>query len=240
MTEGESSLEVVLRGCSGPVVKVCGATSVEQVELLAGSGVDLVGLWHGVPGGGSDLGEGELAALSKAASMTGALEPVMVTLSHDAKNIARVASRAGISSVQLHAYQTPAVVRQLREHSPDCLIIKAVHLIDGTCPEKRLLGSYARAGTDLFLIDSASTDGRVGSTGITTPEQEIVSLVQGMALPFLLAGGISAENRKDYPILTGHPNFRGVDVDSGTREEDGSFSSEKIQRLLHAWSGSSR
>ena len=210
---------------------------MEQIDLLSISGIDLVGLWHGVPDGASNLEEEDLVLLSKVTSKKGVMEPVMVTLSHEPRKIAQVASRAGIRYVQLHSYQPPPVVRKLREYLPDSVIIKALHLINGTCPERPLLGSYTRAGTDLFLIDSASVDGRVGSTGLTTSEQEIIPVVRDMEIPFLLAGGISSENREEYQALTRHARFQGIDVDSGARGNDGNFSRERIQHLVRAWAG---
>ncbi|MBD0327929.1 MAG: hypothetical protein ICV68_15980, partial [Pyrinomonadaceae bacterium] len=47
-------------------VKVCGATRPADVDLLAGLGVDLIGLWHGVPDGHADLSMAELSRLVKA------------------------------------------------------------------------------------------------------------------------------------------------------------------------------
>ncbi|MFD8816870.1 hypothetical protein ACFV23_36635, partial [Streptomyces sp. NPDC059627] len=34
------------------IVKFCGATTAAEVREMAAAGADLVGLWHGVPGGG--------------------------------------------------------------------------------------------------------------------------------------------------------------------------------------------
>ena len=114
-------------------------------------------------------------------------------------------------------------------------VIKVLHVRAGACIEERLIGSYEKAGVDIFLFDAVSEDGRVGSTGQTLDPEVVASLAEGLARPFLLAGGISAENREEFAALATHPRYLGIDVDTNARGADGKVSAEKVAAICQAW-----
>ncbi|MDS1272462.1 N-(5'-phosphoribosyl)anthranilate isomerase [Lipingzhangella sp. LS1_29] len=225
---------------SDRLVKICGATTPQEVRSLAATGADCVGLWHGVPEGSADLSERDLVALARATSDTATLEPVLVTFLSDAGRLAWLVERSGVRWIQLHAYQPPGVVQRLRTALPDCVIIKVLHVADGDCPELPLLDSYTRAGTDLFLIDRAGANGRLGSTGEQVSDQEVVEIAGRLSRPFLLAGGVTAHNLTDYTKVLRCPGFRGIDVDTGARGPDGTLSAAAVRELAHTWRGTGR
>ncbi|MGQ0776802.1 MAG: phosphoribosylanthranilate isomerase [Pseudonocardiales bacterium] len=217
------------------VLKVCGARSADDIELLAAAGADLVGLWHGVPGGHANLAGEELAGLAATARATRRLEPVLVTFISDAAVLGEVLERTGIRWVQLHAYQTPAMVRALRSAVLGALtIVKVLHLRNGTCLE-RPFGAYERAGTDLFLLDSVTEDGRIGSTGQQLPGCDVIDLIPQLSRPFLLAGGISADNRRYYESVAQHPQFFGIDVDTAARDDRGRLEAALVCDITRSW-----
>ena len=119
--------------------------------------------------------------------------------------------------MQLHGYQTPGFVGAVKSIAPDVRVIKVLHVRGGKCVEERLIGAYEKAGVDVFLFDAVAEDGRVGSTGQTLDADLVASLAEGLTRPFLLAGGISAENRERYAALAAHPRFLGIDVDTNAR-----------------------
>ena len=218
------------------IVKICGATSRRDVELLALSGADLVGMWHGVPGGHADLSVPELSALAAAAHRTAQVEPVLVTFLHDAAAVLRVVHRTGVRWVQLHGYQQPAMVRDLKDAGvPGLTVVKVLHVKDGHCVERRFIGAYERAGTDCFLLDTATGDGRVGSTGQRLPAPVVTELADAITRPFLLAGGISADNHHEYDTVLDHPRFLGVDVDTAARDDHGSFNAGRVTAIRRRW-----
>jgi phosphoribosylanthranilate isomerase len=90
---------------------------------------------------------------------------------------------------------------------------------------------------DVFLFDTVSEDGRVGSTGLSLDADVVAGLVDKLSRPFLLAGGISAENRGRYEQLTAHPLFLGIDVDTNARGTDGRIDSSHVEAITHAWRG---
>ncbi|WP_103500686.1 MULTISPECIES: N-(5'-phosphoribosyl)anthranilate isomerase [unclassified Streptomyces] len=218
-----------------PLLKVCGATTEAEVRAARAGGADLLGLWHGVPGGRSDLTAERLTALAAATREGDGPVPVLVTFAHDAEAIAETALAAGVRWLQLHAFQPPSTVAALRAELPDAMIVKAVHLQDGRCLERPLLSAYAHTGTDLFLVDTTTADGRVGSTGVSAPPEAVRALLPALERPFLLAGGVRADARGRYAEVTGHPGYRGVDVDSAARGPDGLLDRDAVARLVHAW-----
>jgi phosphoribosylanthranilate isomerase len=63
----------------------------------------------------------------------------------------------------------------------------------------------------------------------------VASLAERISKPFLLAGGLSDDNRSDYDELVGHPHFLGIDVDTNARGADGKVSADRVEAILHAW-----
>jgi phosphoribosylanthranilate isomerase len=219
----------------GARVKVCGITEPTEIDLLARQQVDFVGLWYGVPGGPADLPLETWRAFGSAAAGTEHLNPVLVTFLKDVDAIRAALAGTGVHRVQLHGYQTPGFVRAVKEIGPEVRVLKVMHVRGGSCIEEKLVGAYEKAGVDVFLFDAVSEDGRVGSTGQTLDPEVVAALAEGLDRPFLLAGGISAENRERFASLTGHPRYLGIDVDTNARGEDGKVSAERVEAILAAW-----
>jgi phosphoribosylanthranilate isomerase len=215
------------------IVKICGATTPGEVSLLADAGVDLVGLWHGVPGGRADLPVESVAALARGAP--GRLEPVLVTFLGDAGALVDVVARTRVRWVQLHAFQPPGLVHALKAANDGLTVVKVLHVTGETCLERPLIGSYERAGTDLFLLDAATGDGRIGSTGQGLASPAVISLAGRLSRPFLLAGGISATNRPDFEAVVTHPRFAGIDVDTAARDANGRIRAKRVTAIRRHW-----
>jgi phosphoribosylanthranilate isomerase len=219
----------------GTRVKVCGVTEPAEIDVLAGQGVDFAGLWYGVPGGPADLPLETWRGFGAAAAATGQLAPVLVTFLKDADAVREALDGSPVHWVQLHGYQTPGFVRAVKAIAPEVRVIKVLHVRGGSCVEERLIGGYEKAGVDLFLFDAVAEDGRVGSTGLTLDPQDVAPLADTLTKPFLLAGGISADNREQFATLTSHSRYLGIDVDTNARGADGKLSAEKVGAICGAW-----
>jgi phosphoribosylanthranilate isomerase len=217
-------------------VKVCGIVEPAELDALRANQVDLVGLWLAVPGGPHDLPADEWRALAQRAAETeGGPEPVLVTFTKDAEVLREALTSSPVRWVQLHGYPTPGFVRKVKAIDPDVRVIKVLHVRGGECVEASLIGSYEKAGVDVFLFDTVSEDGRVGSTGLSLDADVVAGLVDRLTKPFLLAGGISAENRARYEQLTKHPLFLGIDVDTNARGAGGRIDSGNVAAIARAW-----
>jgi phosphoribosylanthranilate isomerase len=219
----------------GTRIKVCGITSQAEIDLLAARGVDFVGLWWGVPGGPHDLPADRWRELADAAASAGQLTPVLVTFAKDADALRQTLEGSPAHWVQLHGYPTPGTVRKVKAIDPDVRVIKVLHIRGGECVEESLLGSYEKAGVDVFLFDVVTEDGRVGSTGQALDPAIVAPLADKLNRPFLLAGGISADNREQYEALVAHPLFLGIDVDTNARGSDGKVSDDNVEAISRTW-----
>jgi phosphoribosylanthranilate isomerase len=222
-----------------PLVKVCGIVEPSEIDVLAAHQVDFVGLWLAVPGGPHDLPEDRWQALARRATETeGAPAPVLVTFAKDAELLRGALEGSAVRWVQLHGYPTPGFVRKLKAidgGGDQIKVIKVLHIKGGECVEASLIGSYEKAGVDVFLFDVVSEDGRVGSTGQAIDPAVVAPLADTLTRPFLLAGGISAENRDEYEKLAAHPLFLGIDVDTNARDESGAISAERVEAISRVW-----
>ncbi len=219
-----------------PLIKICGITTDAELELLAESGVDMVGLWFGVPGGKSNLSLRQFCRLS-ARAVTLGLSPMMVTFLGDAVSIAEIASVAKIGWVQLHAFQPPRVVAELRMLAPSIQVVKVLHFAGLRCLEDRFIAGYQRCDVSAFLLDRVHS-GRIGSTGLSLGPRESYAVAQGLERPFLLAGGLRAENYEEYEPLVQLPAFLGADFDTGSRATNGQLDGARIRRLTQTWGAS--
>lgn len=213
-------------------VKVCGAVSVEDLVAIADGGADLVGLWHGVPGGHAELSRNRLAALVAAARARD-LRPVLVTLLRDPGQLTEIIDSTAVPVVQLHGYQPPAVVRAVKTRTR-AIVVKVLHVGPDGCPELALIDAYGRAGTDLFLVDATGADGRLGSTGHRVAADRALELADRIAVPFLLAGGIGG-TVGGAGRVSRHPMFHGVDVDTGARDSTGRLDRDRIAAVVRTW-----
>jgi phosphoribosylanthranilate isomerase len=220
-------------------VKVCGIVDAAELDILSTHGVDFAGLWLAVPGGPHDLPEERWRTLARHATETaGGPAPVLVTFAKDVELLRAALEGSGVQWVQLHGYPTPGTVRKIKAievAGEPVKVIKVLHVKGGECVEASLIGSYEKAGVDVFLFDTVSDDGRVGSTGLSLDAEVVASLLEKLSLPFLLAGGISADNRSRYEKLAAHRLFLGIDVDTNARGEDGKIDADHVGAIARAW-----
>jgi phosphoribosylanthranilate isomerase len=219
-------------------IKVCGvprASAEHDIALLSMSGIDAVGLWHGVPGAAADMARPELARFARFARAVG-VEPVIVTFESDVRALGRAVGESGVRWLQLHAYQLPRVVHDLKARV-GVKVVKVLHIRGERCVDRRLIGAYERAGVDAFLLDAMSSDGRVGSTGESIRPDVAVDVVAQLNRPFYLAGGLSATGLEAYASLTRHPGFAGIDVSTAARDATGRLRTARLEAIDQAWRG---
>jgi phosphoribosylanthranilate isomerase len=218
----------------GTRVKVCGIVGAAELAVLSTHRIDFVGLWWGVPGGPHDLERDRWRNLAEAAATQG-LAPVLVTFAKDPEQLRDTLAGAPVQWIQLHGYPTPGAVRKVKAIGDNVRVIKVLHVKGGECVEASLIGSYEKAGVDVFLFDVVTEDGRVGSTGQALDPTVVAPLLDKLARPFLLAGGISDGNRGEYESLASHPLFLGIDVDTNARGTDGHISGERVAAITRVW-----
>ncbi len=226
-----------------PLVKVCGLTRVEDVELAAMLGAWAVGFIFApsprmvTPDAARRLMLPAAGPLTTAASPTtadppAAVAPLAVGVFGDtsAEIIVAVVAEAGLGAVQLHGAEpdVSAVKRALAGGEREVLLIKTIAVpIDAVDPGAiRDAVAAARAVADLLLFDTA-WGGRSGGTGLTFPWEVARAAAEGT--PYLVAGGIGPENAHDALESSG---AWGVDVSSGVEAAPGLKDHESLRALF--------
>ena len=214
---------------SRPIVKVCGATSEEEVRLLADLGVDFFGVQVDVP---SPWAVSVERAADLIRSKHGSIRPTLVTRHLPVDQLELLIRATGVTAVQLGVLSLPKHVRQLRgKFSPDALtIIQEISYAPGRFHNEQQIDEYLAAGVDLILLDKLDkthSDGNLES--VTIPPDELAAFhSRHPGQPILVAGGINAENAAEMMAVSGAV---GVDVCSSVRRE-GLIRRELVAQLM--------
>ena len=145
--------------------------------------------------------------------------PVGVFVDEDAGSVAGIAAYCGLGAVQLHGNEDIAYIAHLRSLLPvDTLIIKALSVKDDT-----LFHLDPAIGCDLLLLDT-HYNGFPGGGGRVFDW----SCIENIKTPFLLAGGLTADN---LPMALELLHPYGVDVSSGV-ETGGIKDEEKVAAFI--------
>ena len=178
-------------------IMLCGSREAADIRMLAQEGVDAVGLITEV--------KQELPcrlSLEEARHLCGLIPPpllgVLILTEERVAEICRMVETVLPDAVQLHGFNTPEDVAELRRRLK-IKIIKTIHFRDGKIasregsPEEAAL-EYLRAGADAILLDTCD-EGRYGSTGRVFPWDTARRIRDAVhPAPVILAGGLHAGN----------------------------------------------
>jgi phosphoribosylanthranilate isomerase len=203
------------------MIKICGITRVEDIEVAANAGVDSLGFVVKTPSSLRNLD------LAKAKSLTSKVPKnvsrVAVTVSSDSRKLEEICGELKIDFLQLHGGVDLATIRDL---SSDVNIIKAINASSEDAFE--LAKVYASI-TKAVLLDTARKDG-TGGTGIVHSWDRSRKIRDSIhPVHVILAGGLTPENvvnaiKKVEPY--------GVDVASGVEKKPGIKDHEKMLEFI--------
>ena len=192
-------------------LKICGATSVREINLLDSVGVKFVGLWTSISGHQRNLNDDNFAKL---ATRCRRVKPVAVCVKPDVEHVAQLCESTGVEWVQLHGFGPPRQVTEFKERG--LKVIKTLHVTDtGQCPEIRWLDAYDKAGTNVFLIDRFVDRQAIGSTGQSLPSNVLRKTVERLSGQHIwLGGGLNINNLED---TFDYPEIDVIDIDNAAR-----------------------
>ncbi len=196
-------------------IKICGITSREQAETIAGLGVDYLGFIV-VPGTPRYVQPDRLPELTQNLTQS---QKIVVFRNPNLSEIHEVTSNTGIDGIQLHGKETIAFCQQLKEIYPQHLLIKAIGVQQKQ--DLELAQAYSKV-VDVILLDGAG-----GGTG-TPIDWQMLSEFQPLCR-WWLAGGINPHNAKQALIQT---KADGLDLSSGVEDSPGRKNIAKIKSLL--------
>ena len=194
-------------------LKICGLRTPSDVEAVNAAAPDFAGFIFD-PSRRRYIRPEEAELLRR--RLGNGIHSVGVFVNAPAEEILDVLRCCPVDAVQLHGQESNAEIEALRAARPGLFVIKAFR-VDG--PEDVERAETSRA--DLILLDHGA-----GGTG----EAFDWSLLRHVKRPFLLAGGLSADNVAEAIRLV-HP--WGVDA-SSSLETDGHKDAEKVKRFAVA------
>lgn len=207
-------------------IKICGIQTQDEALLCSNAGCTAVGFLLALTHKAEDKTTPEVAReiINK---LPAEVEKVMVTHSPDACEIARIANFTGVSAVQLHGDMPEKEIGRVKALLPGLPLIKAIHIED----DRDTVLSYARQMSrlvDRLLLDSRTVD-RLGGTGKTHDWLISKEVVRQMAIPVILAGGLTPGNVSQ---AIEQVNPFGVDVNSGVENQNGYKDALKIKTFV--------
>lgn len=201
-------------------IKICGVTQPDDIEVLNAHQVDMAGFvfYKKSPRHLSETLAPQLAALCRPDMMRVAL---LVDPSDD--DIDNVLAAVSPHYIQLHGEETPERVAEIKYRSYASLI-KAIPI--GEKADLARAQDYDGL-VDMFLFDAKpSADALPGGNGESFDWHALSTYEE--SLPYLLAGGLSADNVGMALRQTGAPM---VDISSGVESAPG----QKDKQLIAAF-----
>ena len=186
------------------LIKVCGITSVEQLNELQLIGVDYAGLIF-YPPSPRYVGKHKMQA-SETKEQQISIRKIGVFVNEQEGDLLKLVDDWGLEMVQLHGEETPAYCERI---SKQVKVIKAFRV--GTVDDIELRVSLYSDVVDYFLFDTMGE--KYGGTG----KQFDWNLVSNKALgkPYFLSGGIGAELDKELnDFASTQKDLYAVDVNS--------------------------
>jgi phosphoribosylanthranilate isomerase len=187
------------------LVKICGLKSPQAIDAALGAGADMVGLVFFPPSPRHlDLATGaELAARAR-----GRAEVVALTVDADAALIAAIAETVQPDLIQFHGSEAPDRLAEVRRRH-GVATMKAISVAEAA--DLQRCRAY-RGAADRLLLDGKPPKGatRPGGNAASFDWRLLSGFDPG--LPWLLSGGLTADNVGEALSATGAP---GVDVSSG-------------------------
>ena len=205
-------------------VKICGLTDAAAVKAAVEGGAAMCGFVF-FPASPRNLTPKEAAELTK--GVPEGVIRVGLTVDADDALLAEIASVAKVDMVQLHGAETPARTNEVRERFGLPVIkVLAVQGPDDLAAAKAYQGVADRLMFDAKPPEDAS---RPGGNARTFDWRMLKN--QTFALPWLLAGGLTAENLAEAVKTSGAV---AVDVSSGVEDAPGVKNVDKIRAFLAA------
>ena len=204
-------------------IKVCGITTLKQLQQLDGLEVDFAGLIfykHSPRYVGSKITKEEL---------TGAdldIKKVGVFVNEEYDEIMQIVEDYELDIVQLHGNESPHFCEKISE---EIEVIKSFS-VDSKSDKSidYMVADYDEV-CDYYLFDTASK-GMLGGSGEKFDWKKVAD--SKIEKPFFLSGGIAPEDAALVKKFR-HPDFYGVDINSRFEKEPGVKDMALVLKFIH-------
>jgi phosphoribosylanthranilate isomerase len=203
-------------------IKVCGITTLKQLQQLDGLEVDFAGIiFH--KDSPRYVGDKLDAAAIKGSDFD--LKKVGVFVNPEMIDVLDAIDQYGLDVVQLHGNESPEMCEDL---SSEVEVIKAFSINSDTTNIDDLVAPYD-AVCDYYLFDNSSANG-LGGSGQKFNWKIIAD--SKIEKPFFLSGGIGPDDAK---LIKGfkHPDYFGADLNSLFEKEPGIKDMALVLTFMH-------
>ena len=209
-----------------PGIKICGVTRRSDIEAMNRLGVELVG-FNFVEKSPRFVTQDNAAAL--AAACRPDMERVALLVDPDDEAVERALAAVSPHRLQLHGHETAERVAEIKRRS-HAAIIKALPV--ESADDIARAADY-RHCADWFLFDAKPPQDTHLTGGLGETFDWTALSAYDLSQPYLLAGGLTAQNVAQALSVTGAPM---VDAASGVESAAG----EKDERLMEAFIAAAR
>ena len=206
------------------IVKICGLSMPEALDVALDAGADMVGFVFFAP---SPRHVAFDTARALGGRVRGRAQKVALSVDADDALLDAVVEALRPDLLQLHGKETPARLAALRARF-GLPVMKAIAV--ATKADLAAVATY-RSFADRLLFDACAPREatRPGGLGKAFDWRLLENLDPG--LPFMLSGGLDADNVGEALRITGAP---GVDVSSGVERAPGEKDPDKIRAFIRA------
>ncbi|MGL3805442.1 phosphoribosylanthranilate isomerase [Paeniglutamicibacter sp. R2-26] len=197
-------------------IKICGLSTPDSVAAAVAAGADAVGFVF-APGSPRTVDAESARTLGEA--VPSAIETVGVFRNQPLAEVLDIATRAGVSTVQLHGDEPLGDILALQDAGFRTLRAFSVDAFEALGPEERALWD-----TERILLDAVEP-----GAGVTFDASDV--LARPPAGMWLLAGGLNPGN---VAALVKTLNPGGVDVSSGVESSRGVKDNGLIAEFIRA------
>jgi phosphoribosylanthranilate isomerase len=185
-------------------IKVCGITTMKQLQQLDGLEIDFAGLNFYK---GSPRYVGDKIATKEIQNADFDIKKVGVFVDSDYDEVMKTIDDYSLDIVQLHGNETPELCSELAE---DIEVIKVFRIDASTKNVDDLLKEFDDV-CDYYLFDAGGQKETLGGTGVKFDWDLL--LKAKIEKPFFLSGGIGPDDVAKIKAFK-HPDFFAIDINS--------------------------
>jgi len=205
-------------------VKICGLSTPETLDAALEAGADMVGFMF-FPASPRHLNLGTAREL--AARVKGRAKKVAVSVDADDAALENYIEAVRPDLLQLHGKETVARIRDIKAKF-GVPVMKVIAV--ATAADLAAVAGYAGVA-DQILFDAKAPKDATRPGGLGTPFDWHLLENLKLAVPFIVSGGINAENVAEAARITG---ASGVDVSSGVESAPGKKDIALIRAFIAA------
>ena len=206
------------------LVKICGLSTPETLDVALEAGADMVGFVFFPPSPRNISFETARALESR---VKGKARKVALTVDADDTLLASIIEALKPDMLQLHGHETPQRVAAVRESfGLPVMKVLPIEAKSDLLP----IGSYTSVA-DRLLFDARAPRDATRPGGLGKPFDWHLLENLDLSIPFMLSGGLNAGNVAEALRITRAP---GVDVSSGVESAPGVKDPEKIRAFIRA------